>query len=239
MAAIHANGAGVRHAIARALATANLAPTDAVFRVKRARVDLDRDGDVARADVSIEVEPARPLADRSPQELRGLVNPDGKHPLMAWLPGDPPAGVAPFFMDILAVSWSRWLERTPGASLPAGVDRYCPVVGVDLPGARAFAATVGKRLPTAAEWRLAWGARDLPWGDTADPICGRVGRPRYDVLPEGGLHPPTPDGIFDLGAWLWQWLDDGRLAGCGPASAGPIAPAAGLWPVGLRLVQDA
>lgn len=239
MAAIHANGAGVRHAIARALATANLAPTDAVFRVKRARVDLDRDGDVARADVSLELEPPLPLSERSPQALRGLVNPDGAHPLMAWFPGDPSAGVAPFFMDILAVSWSRWLERTPTATLPAGVDRYCPVVGMDLQAGRDFAAVVGKRLPTEAEWRLAWGPHELPWGDAADPSCGRVGRPRYDVLPEGGLHPPTPDGIFDLGGWLWQWLDDGRVAGCGPASDGPARPAAGMWPVGLRLVQTA
>ncbi|MCK6507393.1 SUMF1/EgtB/PvdO family nonheme iron enzyme [Myxococcota bacterium] len=239
MAAIHANGAGVRHAIARALATANLAPSDAVFRVKRARVELDRDGDVARAEVSIELEDARPLAARSPQELRGLVNPDGAHKLMAWLPGDPARGVAPYFMDILAVSWSRWLEQQPAASLPTGVDRYCPVVGVDLPAARDFAAAVGKRLPTAEEWSLAWGGRELPWGDAPDPICGRVGRPRYDVLPEGGLHPPTPEGIFDLGAWLWQWLDDGRVAGCGPASEGPARPAPGLWPVGVRLVQDA
>lgn len=239
MAAIHANGAGVRHAIARALATANLAPSDAVFRVKRARVELDRDGDVARAEVSIELEQARPLAERSPQELRGLVNPDGAHKLMVWLPGDPAAGVAPSFVDILAVSWSRWIEQHPAAALPTGVDRYCPVVGVDLQAARAFAAAVGKRLPTAAEWRLAWGGRELPWGDAADPICGRVGRPRYDVLPEGGMHPPTPEGLFDLGGWLWQWLEDGRVAGGGPAGEGPALPAPGLWPLGLRLVQDA
>lgn len=237
MASIHANGAGVRHAIARALATANLAPSDAVFRVKRARVDLDRHGDVTRADVSIEIESPLALSEREPAALRGLVNPDGAHPLMVWLPGDPAAGVPPFFMDILAVSWSRWLERSEG-TLPPGIDKYSPVVGVSLEEARQFAARCGKRLPTAGQWRAAWGPGELPWGEVPDPSCGRVGRPRYDVLPEGGMHPPTPDGLFDLGAWLCQWLDDGRVSGCGPAGDGPVRWEPGLWPVGVRLVQE-
>ncbi|MCB9778744.1 MAG: SUMF1/EgtB/PvdO family nonheme iron enzyme [Alphaproteobacteria bacterium] len=250
MARIHANGTGVRHAIARALATSNLAPDDATFRVRRGRVDLDRDGDVARAEVTLEILPAAPLGQRDAAELRGLVNPDGAHPLMVWLPGDPDTGVAPFFMDILAVSWSRWLARpgdgaAPGGTLPPGIDLYAPHVGSDFADARAFAAAEGKRLPTTAELRVAWGPHRLPWGDAPDPSCGRVGRPRYDQLPEGGAHPPGPGGIFDLGAWLWQWVDDGdgvgRVCGGGPwPDDGTAAlPVADRWPVGLRLVQDA
>lgn len=243
MASIHANGAGVRHAISRALATANLAPRDAVFRVKRARVDLDRQGDVARAEVSIDVQTARPLTEYSPEELRGLVNPDGEHPLMVWLPGapagdDPDAGVAPFFMDMLAVSWSRWLDRYEG-TLPPGFDIFAPVVGPTAAEATAFAVGEAKRLPTLAEFRHAWGTQPLPWGEAPDPSCGRVGRPRYDVLPEGGMHPPTHDGLFDIGAWLWQRLEDGRVAGGGTAADGLAVSEAGLWPVGIRLVQDA
>lgn len=238
MASIHANGHGVRHAVARAVATANLAPSEAVFRVKRARVDLDRDGRVARAEISIEREEPRPLAERSPAELQGLVNPDGAHPLMVWLPGDPAAGVAPFFMDILAVSWNRWLERNEG-TLPPGIDRFCPVTVLDHAAATAFAAEVGKALPSLGQWRAAWGPSSLPWGEVPDPSSGRVGRPRYDELPEGGLHPPGPSGLFDLGAWLWQWLDDGRLVGGGPASTWPQAAEPRPWPVGVRLVSPA
>jgi len=238
MASIHANGAGVRHAIARALATANLSPHDAIFRLKRARIDLDSAGDVARADVSIELEPALPIAERRPESLRGLVNADGAHSLMAWLPGDPRTGTAPFFMDILAVSWSRWREQHD-VPQPGNIDRYCPYLGASLEEARAFARAEGKRLPTAAEIRVAWGPHPLPWGEGADPSCGRVGRPRYDVVPEGGLHPPNPDGIFDLGAWLWQWLEDGTVAGGGPLGEEGGAPAEGRWPIGIRLVKDA
>lgn len=238
MAAIHATGAGVRHAIARALATANLAPSDATFRVKRCRVDLDRDGDVARADLSLDLLEPAPVDPAQPDEAWGVVNPDGHHPLMAWLPGSAVAGVDPFYMDILAVSWARWLERNDG-TVPPGVDPLCPVVGVELGQARAFAQAEGKRLPTALEFGAAWGPHALPWGEGADPSCGRVGRPRYDKLYEGGMHPPTHSGLFDLGAWLWQWLDDGRVAGGGPAEPSLAVPPDDRWPVGIRLVQDA
>lgn len=238
MASIHANGHGVRHAVARAVATANLEPSEAVFRVKRARVDLDREGRVARAEVSIEIEVARPLSEWSPAERVGLVNPDGAHPLMVWLPGDPAAGVEPFFMDILAVSWNRWLKRNEG-TLPPGIDLFCPVTVADHAAAQAFAAAQGKQLPTLGQWRAAWGRAELPWGEVPDPSCGRVGRPRYDELPEGGLHPPGPGGLFDLGGWLWQWLDDGRLVGGGAASQWPVEGEPRQWPVGVRLVSPA
>ncbi|RME24904.1 MAG: hypothetical protein D6798_10140 [Deltaproteobacteria bacterium] len=236
MAAIHANGTGVRHAISRALATQNLAPLDATFRVKRARVDLDDVGEVARAEVSIDIlDPAR-LEGASDAELLGVVNPDGRHPLMVRLPGD--GTVPPFYIDILPVSWSRWMEEHE-VTLPPGTDRYCPYVGASFEEAQAFAASQGKRLPTEAELRHAWGDRPLPWGDLADPSHGRVGRPRYDVIPENGMHPPTRTGIFDLGAWLWQWLADGRVAGGAPADVSFARPAEGAWPIGIRLVQDA
>jgi len=249
LATINSNGIGVRHAIARALATANLAPSDAVFRVRRARVDLDRQGGVARAEASIELAPALPLDQRSPEDLHGLVNPDGQHPLMVWLPGDPSRKLSPFFMDILAVSWSRWLACNEG-TLPPGCDSFAPVIGQSLTEARQFAATKSKRLPRLEEFRAAWGPQPLPWGEAPDPSCGQVGRPRYDILPEGGLHPPTHSGLFDLGVWLWQRLDDGRIAGGRSAADGlaaaeaelnPDAPSSklGHWPIGFRLVQDA
>ncbi len=238
LASIHANGTGVRAAVARALATANLAPQEATFRVKRARVDLDRHGDVARAEVSLDIHPPREVRPEDADALRGLVNPDGNHPLAVWLPGDPDRGVAPFYMDILAVSWSRWMEKNE-VTLPPGMDQYCPYVGASFLGARAFAAENGKRLPTAAEFRAAWGHAAAPWGDGPDPSCGRVGRPRYDELPEGGMHPPGPGGIFDLGAWLWQWLDDARVAGGGLAAPTLAVQSGDRWPIGIRLVQDA
>ncbi len=236
MAAVHANGTGVRHAISRALATGNLAPLDASFRVKRARVDLDAHGDVARADVSIDILDPDRLSGATDGDLVGVVNPDGHHPLMVRLPGDD--NVAPFYMDMLPVSWSRWMEQHD-VTLPPGTDRYCPYVGGSFDDAVAFAASQGKRLPTEAELRHAWGDKPLPWGDLPDPSHGRVGRPRYDVVPENGMHPPTRSGLFDLGAWLWQWLDDGRVAGGGPADSGFARDAAGAWPIGIRLVQDA
>ena len=92
--------------MARALATANLSPADATFRVVGGRIDLDGRRRVLRAEAQIEVCKPQPIGDRSPEELQGLVNPDGEHPLMVRISAD-----RPFFIDIL-------LGSAPAPGLP-------------------------------------------------------------------------------------------------------------------------
>jgi len=71
---------------------------------------------------------------------------------------------------------------------------------------------------------------------------GRVGRPRFDVLPEVGLHPPNAFGLFDLGVPLLLPFEavvalvaggcerlDLRLDGHIPGAGQHILPVATGW----------
>jgi hypothetical protein len=237
---ISAIGIGVRHAVARALATGNLAMADATFRVRKAHVRLDERRRVVRGEATLEILKPHAVGDWSKDDIVGVVNPDGEHPLMAYVSSD---GVeAPrrgFFLDIFPVTWDRWLRQVDD-NLP-DVDPLCPRTDVEHSVAVDFAATLRKRLPTSLELRLAWGLHRYPWGDAADPELGRVGRPRFDVLPEVGLHPPNAFGLFDIGAWLWQWTAEGLVFG-GATDEVPGAaqePGPHHVPLGIRLAQDA
>ena len=235
MTVINAAGTSIRHAVARALATVNQAPVEATFRVTSARVELDGHARVRRAEAQIEVLKPAPIGARSPEQLLGLVNPDGAHPLMVRIGAE-----RPFFLDIVPVTWERWMLRVED-SLPPGLDPHCPRVGVKQSEAAHFAARLGKRLPTVAELRQAWGPSTYPWGPDRDPSRGRSRAPRYDELPEVALHPAPPTGVYDLGAWLWQWTAEGSLFG-GSEDGQPgfdQPPASHRLPVGFRLAQTA
>jgi hypothetical protein len=237
---ISAIGIGVRHAVARALATGNLAMADATFRVRKAHVRLDDRRRVVRGEATLEILRPSALRDWSKEDIVGVVNPDGEHPLMSYIAPD--GADAPrhgFFLDVFPVTWDRWLRQVDD-NLP-DVDPLCPRTDIDHSVAVDFATTLGKRLPTSIELRLAWGPYRFPWGDTADPELGRVGRPRFDVLPEVGLHPPNAFGTFDLGAWLWQWTAEGLVFGGALDEDIGTAQEAGtnLVPLGMRLAQDA
>lgn len=234
MSTIQAEGVGVRHAVARALATANQSLAEATWRLQGARVELDAKARVRRAAVQLTVEDPRPLHSRTPAQLMGLVNPDGHHPLMVWVEGP-----QPLFVDTFPVTWHRWLGQFD-ASLPPLLDPMTPRVDVTLDQADAFARRVGKRLPSVAEFAQAWGDARFPWGDERDPRRGRVRAPRFGEVPEVGLHPPSPLGLFDLGSWLWHWTSEGRLAGgSDDGEPGLDEAPGGRDPVGFRLVCDA
>ena len=228
---VSASGVTVRHAVSRALATANLAPTEATYRVLSARAWARR-GDVARAEVFLEVGAPRPLTRWEPHELRGWVNPDGEHPLMTVVTLDDP-----LFVEITPVTWDRWLGWSD-EPLPDGVDPLCPVVHVGHDRALAYADAIGRRLPTADEFQALWGPERFPWGDRRDPELGRPEPPKYGEVPEVAQHPPVR-GLYDLGAWLWHWLDEPSVAGClgGPRPVFGRRDVQG--PVGFRCVEDA
>ena len=236
---ISAIGIGVRHAVARALATGNLAMADATFRVRKAHVRLDDRRRVVRGEATLEILAPHPIAEWPKDDVFGVVNPDGEHPLMAYVTSDGDAPRRGFFLDVFPVTWDRWLRQVED-NLP-DVDPLCPRTDLEHAVAVEFATTVGKRLPTNAELGLAWGSHRYPWGDAADPELGRVGRPRFDVLPEVGLHPPNTFGLFDLGAWLWQWTAEGLVfGGTNDETTGASQdPGPHHVPLGMRLAQDA
>ncbi len=221
------------HAVTRALATANLTPSDATFRVRAARAWVNSSGAVARGEVTLSIRKARPLGKWEPHELQGWVNPDGEHPLMTvgLLPD-------PTFVDVLPVSWARW-QRTTHEPIPEGHDPMHPRTGLDWETASAWAEAQGARLPTTGELRALWGDARFPWGDRPDPRLGRDAPPSYGALAELAEHPPI-GATYDLGAWLWVWTAEGRVAcGAGLEAAFGRRSDAIDGPIGVRLVLTA
>ncbi|MFO0576754.1 MAG: bifunctional serine/threonine-protein kinase/formylglycine-generating enzyme family protein [Polyangia bacterium] len=117
-----------------------------------------------------------------------------------------------------------------------------PAVLVTWLAAQRFCAAQGKRLPTEAEWELAARGperRLFPWGEK-HPRCGDVVFGRGAELPNGrncknldstpdsvgrSKQDVTPDGIFDLGGNVLEWVQDRfeeRYASCDGECKDPV-----------------
>lgn len=96
-----------------------------------------------------------------------------------------------------------------------------PANCVDQLQAIAYCASVGKRLPTEAEWELAargTDAREFPWGDAAPKSCSQgilrgLSGPCEKKLEtfEIGQTPDgkSPFGLWDMSGNVWEWVADG------------------------------
>lgn len=154
-------------------------------------------------------------------------------------------------------NWRHWWEWVPGASWrhPEGPGSSIaermdhPVVHVAFPDANAYAAWIGKRLPTEAEHEYAsrGGRAQAPfaWGDEPYPD-GQIlahtwqGRFPYEGFgPHGGTtapagsYPANPFGIFDLVGNVWEWTTDNyRMRHLPPDTTGVDPEQRRLLPIG-------
>jgi sulfatase modifying factor 1 len=126
---------------------------------------------------------------------------------------------APWWVGVQGACWSA--PEGPGSSIDGREDH--PVVHVSWQDSAAYAAWVGKRLPTEAEWEMAArGGRDqlrFPWGDELTPggrhMCniwqGRF--PDDDHAEDGysGTAPvrayqPNGFGLYNMSGNTWEWV---------------------------------
>ena len=120
-------------------------------------------------------------------------------------------------------SGGEWRYRGMFEELPMPVD--CPVY-VSHAEANAYAAWVGKRLPTEAEWHraaygtLAGGEREFPWGDAQPKQC-------HGYL-DGGRWDPSPVNAFPAGSSGFRV--EGLLTNGWEWTATPFEPFPGFRP---------
>ncbi len=90
-----------------------------------------------------------------------------------------------------------------------------PAHGVTWYGAMTYAAWVGKRLPTEAEWEKAarggWIGKAYPWGDTIDTTKANytpnVNEHRAETSTIGS-YPPNGYGLYDMAGNVLEWCLD-------------------------------
>lgn len=120
--------------------------------------------------------------------------------------------VSPLFADETYLAhWSG--ERQLGPRAPAD----SPVINVSWFAARAYARSIGKRLPTTAEWERVAAVGYTQLDGKNDPeLSGDIyrwfARPTPDILPAATQARANLLGVRGLFGYVWEWVSDFNTA---------------------------
>ncbi len=120
--------------------------------------------------------------------------------------------VKTFHIDKYEVTNARYKRFKKTHTFPPEAANH-PVVNVTWHEAVAYAVSVGKRLPTEAEWEKAArgdDGRPYPWGNVFDDSFCNVKVGVVSLLKAVGLYPAgrSPYGCYDMAGNVWEWLAD-------------------------------
>lgn len=109
------------------------------------------------------------------------------------------------YADFLAETGATVPSSWNGNSYPPGEDDF-PVSGVDWATAVTYCGSLGKRLPTEAEWEVAArGSENLlyPWGDEQNEVT----LPTNSTYAIGDITANRSSfGLFDMAGNVWEWV---------------------------------
>lgn len=112
-----------------------------------------------------------------------------------------------YYIDRTETSYGEYLKIDPTLKIPGRTAPF-PVTDVTWFEAERYCRSLGKRLPTEAEWEKAARGTDgrfYPWGDRFDPKKANVG----STLAPVGSSPEdrSPFGVLDMGGNVSEWTD--------------------------------
>lgn len=115
-----------------------------------------------------------------------------------------------FYIDTYEVTNVEFKEYEPTHEYAEGEEEL-PATGITLQQARDYADSLGKRLPTIAEWEKAargTDGRDFPWGNEfRNGVANIGGNPGLAAI---GMHEKSisPYGAHDMTGNAWEWVND-------------------------------
>lgn len=116
-----------------------------------------------------------------------------------------------FYIDHTEVTTEQYKKTHPShnpISINGEICLLCPAMSVDWISAKKHCQTVGKRLPTEAEWELA--ALGSPWNKGIKKFANLIGdNDGFSAVAPVGSFPAGAGsyGVLDMIGNVWEWVD--------------------------------